>query len=214
MFQENSNYSLQDYWASGIGSPNTNALKLPVGAEYLDLATGIKYRKTTGATTGTGWSPATNAEENGQRFYEDFDAWSTTDQIVTLTATGLVAAATANLLHYTWTPGGLRLGTVPLGGQTIQIAANTLGLDVSGDQVDNDGWEIFSHFAGATGRPFVVGQAAFYFETSIVMANVSGCDTMLLGLRKAAVNNGTYTSYLDYVAFGWDAAAAAVTVEA
>lgn len=152
--------------------------------------------------------------KTGRTLFEDFSAWDTADQIATLTATGLVRATTGNLLHHTWTPGGLVLGTVALGTQTIPIATAATGLDVSGDQTDNDGYEVFSHLAGASGRPFVVGNdPAFFFETSISMANVSGCDTMLIGFRRAEVNKGAYADYLDYAAIGWDAAAAAVTVD-
>jgi hypothetical protein len=150
----------------------------------------------------------------GRTFYEDFTQWDTADQIATLTATGLVRDAAGNLLHHTWTPGGLVLGTVALGTQTIAVATAATGLDVSGDQTDNDGYEVFSHFAGASGAPFVVGNdPKFFFETSLTMANVSGCDTMLIGFRRAEVNKGAYADYLDYAAIGWDAAAAAVTVD-
>lgn len=213
MSENDTLYTFKDYYSKGIGNPNTNALKLPQGARYIDLSTGNVYEKRSGASSGVGWESNVNFDSN-VRLYEDFDAWGSTDQITTLTATGLVRADTGNLLHHTWTPGGLKLATVALGTQTIAIAANTFGLDVSGDQTDNDGWEVFSHFAGASGRPFVVGRdPAFYFETSIVMANVSGCDTMLIGLRRAQVNNGTYTNYLDYAALGWDAAAASATID-
>ena len=155
-----------------------------------------------------------NSGKIGRTLYEDFTAWDTADQITTLTAAGLVRATTGNLLHHTWTPGGLVLGTVALGAQTIAIATAATGLDVSGDQTDNDGYEVFSHLAGASGAPFVVGNdPAFFFETSLTMANVSGCDTMLIGFRRAQVNVGAFADYLDYAAIGWDAAAAAVTVD-
>lgn len=206
-------YSFQDFSQSGLGNPNTISRKGPSGAFYIDLETGKIYRKRSAIYAAKGWEEDIPGLPS-KAMRESFVGWSSTDQVSTLTQTGLVRATTGNLLHITTTPGGLNLGTVALGTQTIAIAANTLGLDVSGDQTDNDGYEVFSHFAGASGNPFVVGRdPAFFFETSLSMANVSGCDTMLVGFRRAQVNDGTYTNYLDYACLGWDAAAASATID-
>jgi hypothetical protein len=103
---------------------------------------------------------------------------------------------------------------VALGTQTLAIGTAATGLDVSGDQTDNDGYEVFTHFAGATGRPFVVGyDPAFYFLIKFSVANVSGCDTLLAGFRRAEANNGTLGSYADYAGLGWTTSAAAAALK-
>lgn len=213
MSEASRNQTFNDFWQTGAGNPNTIARKAAVGTTYINLENGDRYLKVSGAGSGTGWE-LVKAGVGQKVLKENFADWDANDTIVTLTHTGLVRATTGNLLHTTATPGGLRLGTIALGTQTIAIAANTLGLDVSGDQTDNDGWEVFSHFIGASGTPFIVGtDPAFFFRCSLVMANVSGCDTMLVGFRGAAVNDGTYTNYANYAALGWDTAAASVTID-
>lgn len=134
---------------------------------------------------------------------ENFELTDTADQIAILTATGLARATTANLLHHIYTPGGNVFGCANLGTQTIAPAIVAAGLDIGGDATDDEGYEIFTHFAGASGRPFVVGSdPAFYFQAKINIADISGTDTLLVGFRRAEVNNATLASYADYIGVG------------
>lgn len=145
---------------------------------------------------------------NGKTVSENFQALDTADQIAMLTATGLVRANTANLLHHLYTPGGNILGVANLGTQTTAPTIVAAGLDIGGVATDDIGHEIFSHFAGATGRPFVVGHdPAFYFKATLTIADISGTDTLLIGFRRAEVNNGTLASYADYIGVGVNTAA-------
>ncbi len=200
--------NLADFIAAWPGNPtgvSAQSFDCKPGTLVFDTTGGGLYRKTSPIGDNTGYTPVGASKA----LSEDFASLDTTDQVATLTATGLVRATTGDLLHHTYTPGGNIFGTVALGTQTIAIAVVAAGLDVSGDQTDNDGYEIFTNFAGATGRPFIIGNdPAFYMKVKFTVANVSGLDTLLCGFRRASVNLGTYTDYQDYAALGWNTSAA------
>ena len=71
---------------------------------------------------------------------------------------------------------------------------NTAGLDVSGDQTNNDGWSIRGRSASALGAlnkdHFIVGtSAAFYFKVKFSIADVSGIDDLRCGFAKVEAHN-------------------------
>lgn len=211
MSQENGLYTFGDYYQTGLGNPNTLVRKAPIGARFVDLSTGNTYTKGSSSSSGTGWSKSVNGVPSkvlGERFVD----WDSSDTISSLTIAGAVRATTG--LHTTQTPGGLRLNHSALGTQTIAILASANGLDISGDQTDNDGWEITTGQTGASGTPLVVGtDGGFFFECSINAANVSGSDTMVIGLRQVGVVATDYLSYANYAAMGWNTAAAAAALK-
>jgi hypothetical protein len=148
-------------------------------------------------------------------FVEDFESLDTTDQVAMILPSGLTAAGTTDALNLLYTPGGLVLGAVPLGaGQTLFPTIVAGGLDIEGDQTNDEGYELFSHFAGTSGRPFIIGKdAPFYLKVKLTCSDVSVIDTMLIGFRRAAVNKATYTDYADYAALGWNTSAAAALIK-
>lgn len=93
--------------------------------------------------------------------------------------------------------------TTPIIGQTIiaPVLAAT-GLDVAGDQTDNDGREIDFSGAGVLGArspySFVIGGPAFYGKLRFSLADVSGTDLCAFGFRKAAAHNADMEAYTDY----------------
>lgn len=138
-----------------------------------------------------------------RRVYEDFAATDTNDAVSVIQPTGAARATTTGLLHHMYTPGGNIFGCANIGVQTTSPVMAAAGLDIRGVETNAIGTEIFSNFAGATGRPFIVGNdPAFIFRVSLSIADISGATVLLAGFRRAEANNITYTSYLDYGAIG------------
>ena len=142
-------------------------------------------------------------------FSEDFNALDTADQVSIILPSGAAAAGTTGTLNHLYSPSGKVYCIAGLGaGQTLFPAVVANGLDIGGDQADDEGWEIFSHFAGATGRPFIVGRdAAFQFTCKIEIGNADGLDHLMVGLRRAGPHLATFTDIQDYASFGVSTAA-------
>lgn len=140
---------------------------------------------------------------------EDFNALDTTDQVAVILPSGLVASGATGVLHHIYSPGGKVYGACALGaGQTILPNIVAAGLDIGGDQTDDEGWEIFSNFLGASGKPFIVGKSpAFYFLCKIVFGDADGLDHLMVGFRRAGPHLATMGDIQDYSAFGVSTAA-------
>lgn len=146
-----------------------------------------------------------NSAESAKGWAEDYNALDTTDQVANIQPDGTAADGTADVLNHSYTPSGNVLAYEALGaGQTITgpvIVAN--GLNISGDQTEDEGYEVFSHFLGATGKPFVIGKdPAFYFLCKLSIANVSGTDDLQVGFRRAEICRPAFDDYLDAAAIG------------
>lgn len=152
---------------------------------------------------------------NARSLKEDFVSLDTTDQVTVILPSGLTPSGATDVLHHLYSPAGNKFGLIPLGaGQTIIPGIVANGLDLEGDQTDNEGYELFAGFAGADGRPFIIGKdPAFYMRAKLLLSDVSVIDTFLVGFRRAAVNQGAYTSYADYAALGWNTSAAAALIK-
>lgn len=146
----------------------------------------------------------------GQAIRDNLVGLDTTDQLLITTLAGSFTAGGAtgdfNLLTL---PTGTRLGYFVLGaGQTLTPTIVANGLDIGGDQTDDEGFEIVSHMLGAQGVPFVVGlDGGFYIRAKILIADVSGTDEFLVGFRRAEAVQTVYTSIADYAALGWNTSA-------
>ena len=85
---------------------------------------------------------------------------------------------------------GNTLSTHEIGTQTLLApAAATTGLNVSGDQTNNDGWAIrgrASAYEGVLNKDhFIVGTSpAFFFKVKFSIADVSGVDDLRCGFAK------------------------------
>lgn len=195
-------YATFDGCPIGVDASIFNANK---GTKVLDTTTGALYTKISPLGDNTCFRPI----GVNMAFTEDFLAYDTTDEIAILTATGLVRATTANLLHHLYTTGGNIFGCCNLGTQTLPPVVVAAGLDIGGDQTNAEGYELFTNFAGATGRPFVVGfDPPFFTKVKVKIGDISGTDTLICGFRQAEVNNGTLASYADYAGIGFNTSAA------
>lgn len=97
------------------------------------------------------------------------------------------------------------------GGQTI-IAPRmtTTGLLTSLDLTNTEGAEY--NFGVNPNNPFAftIGTSpAFFIELQVNAADVGGLDPLLIGFRKQAANDGTYTNYTDVASIGARATTAA-----
>ena len=102
---------------------------------------------------------------------------------------------------------GNTLSVVPIGTQTlIAPVLNTAGLDISGDQTNDDGWEFrgCSHLASGTLNKdrFTIGTSpAFYAKCKFSIADVSGVDDLRFGF---AQKNEAFTATTDnYTDAAW-----------
>lgn len=88
--------------------------------------------------------------------------------------------------------------------QTILPVMDTVGLDISGDQVSAEAYEMFAGVLGASGRPAVIGvDPAFYFCLTAKVADASGASDLHIGWRSATqTQTGTITTYLNYATIG------------
>jgi hypothetical protein len=98
--------------------------------------------------------------------------------------------------------------------QTILPVMDANGLDISGDQVAAESYEMFAGTLGASGRPAVIGvDPAFYFCATVKIADVSGASKMLVGWRSATqTQTATITTYLNYATIGTNGTANPNTV--
>jgi hypothetical protein len=92
-------------------------------------------------------------------------------------------------------------------GQTIIAPRMTAtGLNIALDQANNEGAE-YNFGAARTNsqHAFTIGtSAAFRMDVTLTVADVSGCEPLLIGFRKSEANNATMTSYTDYASIGLD----------
>lgn len=130
---------------------------------------------------------------------------------------GTAFAGTTSALNMLYLPKGNRLVCAALGaGQTLPPDMTATGLDISGDETADEGYECVSHVLGATGSPLTIGTTpAFYFKVTINVADVSGSDDLQCGLRKIEPIEAGVDDYTDFVSLGWNASAnpAAIKIE-
>jgi len=90
---------------------------------------------------------------------------------------------------------GNTLAVHAIGTQTLLAPAlNASGLDVSGDQTNNDGWAMRGRSVASLGRLnkdyFTVGTSpAFYAKCKFSIADVSGLDDLRFGFAKVEAHN-------------------------
>jgi len=130
-------------------------------------------------------------------FSEDFSVYGAAPKgFQNLGLGGVDAADTDGLHHHCYVGSGRKFTYVNIGTQTLAPAMTATGLNISADQTDNEGIEIFSHSVGATGRPFEVGRDPdFYFRLKFNIADVSGTDDFHVGFRMAEAHEAAVDSY-------------------
>lgn len=88
--------------------------------------------------------------------------------------------------------------------QTILPVMDSIGLDISGDQVSAEAYEMFGGVLGASGRPAVIGvDPAFYFCVTAEIADASGASDFHVGWRSwTETQVKLITSYSNYATIG------------
>jgi hypothetical protein len=101
---------------------------------------------------------------------------------------------------------GVKLAHVSLLAEDIGPDMDATGLDIAGDQTNNDGVELLGGMYGASGRPMVPGvDPAFKFCATVNITDVSGTDTFYVGWRDVTAPNATFASYNSYAVVGLNA---------
>lgn len=168
--------------------------------------------------TDTLWMTRFGADGTRLGYYmnEGFDEGAS-QGLAILTPAGAAFSGTTGALNTIYLPRGNKLTCGSLGaGQTLAPLAVASGLDISGDETADEGYECWSHMVGATGSPLVIGTTpAFYFKVGVTVADVSGSDDLQCGFRKVEPINAAINDYTDYATLGWNTAAdpAAIKIE-
>lgn len=133
----------------------------------------------------------------GLYFSEPFDQGAGTISILEHDGTAFSGTASANNVLYLTR--GNRMVAFPLGaGQTASPGLIAGGLDMTGDSANNEGYELVSHVAAATGSPLIIGEAPdFYFSVTFTLGDVSDTDDFHCGLRKVEAVEAGVDDYTD-----------------
>jgi hypothetical protein len=118
-------------------------------------------------------------------------------------ATGAVAAGTTGAVNILSIPAEGALEQHILGaGQTLIVPTLVAdGLEISGDQTNDEGCELCAGTVSRVPSYFVVGtDPAFSFRVRAVIDDVSGTDSLLMGWRKVQAYQASYASYTDFAA--------------
>jgi len=120
----------------------------------------------------------------GGTIVEDLSGYLVTDLPTQYALDGTIGTGTAGDLNVISLMSGTKLGLWVIGTQTI-VAPVVLagGLDISYDQTDNDGIELFTNTFPASGAPLTVGADAYRFTCALNIADVSGTDMLFCGFR-------------------------------
>ena len=103
---------------------------------------------------------------------------------------------------------GNTLQAIAIGTQTLLGPATTaLGLDVSGDAADDDGWEYRGKLVTQKGilnkDYFTIGTSpAFYMKALFSVADVSDTDKVVMGFAKDEAHTATVANYNDLATIG------------
>lgn len=134
-------------------------------------------------------------------------AMSADDVLVSCGANWEAPASAVSLIHFA---SGVTLAHVSLLQQDIGPDMDADGLDIAGDQTDDDGVELFGGMFGASGRPLVPNvDPAFKFCVEVNVEDLDGTDTLYVGFRDSAPPDVSHTAtlidtYNSYFAIGLD----------
>lgn len=130
---------------------------------------------------------------------------------------GTAFDGSTGMLNIAHTTTGRTFAASPLGaGQTLPPAMVAAGLDISGDDTDDEGYELSEGWLGGltSGRPFTIGtDGAFQFCAQVTIADVSQTDDFHVGFRQLEPVNATHNSYTEYAGFGITASAATAAIK-
>ena len=147
-------------------------------------------------------------------WFEDFEGYSDGEDVSTFQLDGTAFDGTADVVNLLTTTSGMTFGYSAIVGQTLDLDMDAGSLDVGADQNADDGYMIWTGYAGATGRPFVIGRdAAFKTCLKFAIEDVSGTDDFHFGFRRAEVANATFDNYNDLASLGFTVADGTIDIE-
>ena len=139
------------------------------------------------------------------RRYWDNDYWfdNFTVNPVTAKVGGGAATGTAGDLNVLYTAFGQYEYNV-IGTQTILAPSlDTFGLNLVQDNTAGDGIELSMGQTAISPMAFTINEeAAFFLQAVFQVQDVSGCNPLLIGFRKAQAFNATLSSYTDFASIG------------
>lgn len=167
-------------------------------------AAGLTLQAGTGNITATGTFEAVDAKLVRPTGF-DITVRSSPTTCTAANTGGVATGATGdtNLLSF---QEGIIMEQFVLGaGQTIiKPVMDASGLLISGDLTLTEGFEYnFGAARTLSQYAFTIGtSAAFFFEATLTIADISGGNPYGIGFRKAEANNATLASYTDYYMLG------------
>jgi len=146
---------------------------------------------------------------------DEITALSQSPLLTTAATTAGVATGASGDVNLMSLQQGVLMEQFIIGTQTIiGPRMEATGLDISLDQTAADGVEYNFGAARTNSRhAFTIGtSAAFFFEVTLNVEDLSGCDPLVIGFRKAAANNAVLASYTDYASLGINQGTSALNV--
>lgn len=124
-------------------------------------------------------------------------------QPITAKVAGGAATGTAGDNNVLYTRNGAYEWNV-IGTQTILAPSlDTFGLNLVQDQTNGDGIELCCGQTALCPFSFTINQdAAFFMQAVFKVEDVSGCNPLFIGFRKAQAFNATLSTYTDFVSIG------------
>lgn len=124
-------------------------------------------------------------------------------QPITAKVAGGAATGTAGDNNVLYTANGQYEWNV-IGTQTILAPSlDSFGLNLVQDNTSGDGIELCVGQTALSPMSFTINQeAAFFMQAVIQVQDVSGCNPLLIGWRKAQAFNATLSSYTDFASIG------------
>lgn len=119
-------------------------------------------------------------------------------------AGALCTGATGTVNNLSFQEGVLMQSFMIGAGQTkILPIMEADGLEIALDLTATEGQEMNFGVLASNKHAYTIGTSpAFFVEAQFKVADVSGCEPLLIGFRKQEANNGTYTAYTDYATIG------------
>lgn len=138
------------------------------------------------------------------RRYWDQDYWFDNFQVNPITAAvgGGAATGVAGDNNVLYTAFGQYEWNV-IGTQTILAPKlDAFGLNLVQDATAADGIELCMGQTILSPMAFTIGEPAFFVQAQFSVQDVSGCNPLIIGLRKAQAFNATLSSYTDFATIG------------
>lgn len=138
------------------------------------------------------------------RRYWDQDYWFDNFQVQPITSKvgGGAATGTAGDNNVLFTQFGQYEWNV-IGTQTILAPSlDTFGLNLVQDNTAADGIELCMGQTILSPMAFTIGEPAFFVQAQFKVQDVSGCNPLIIGLRKAQAFDATLANYTDFATIG------------